>query len=167
MAELHGRSLCLLAPSERTVRGKRERATRGSRWFVTQAPRMLAHYRHLVLRLSRRCCRQRRCSSHVLGHSPRLLLVPPLPTSVASQSPSCSNPPSGLEHRRSRREGFGALHDAGVDEDDLAGLDFAKAEARVDKPLLDDQLHVSGLVRESFRQASFVFSILVLVLLFL
>ena len=39
------------------------------------------------------------------------------------------------------REHFGALHDAGVDEDDFSRRGFAKAEAFVDEPLVDDELH--------------------------
>ena len=39
------------------------------------------------------------------------------------------------------REDFGTLDNAGVDEDDLSCGDFSKAEAFVDEPLVNDELH--------------------------
>ena len=93
-------------------------------------------------------CRQRHCSSYLLGHPVRLLLVPSHPPGVASTS----------ARRLARRW-------RGSDQNDFAGLDFAKAAALIDKPLVDDQLHNFGLVRESFCQAGFVLFILLFVFL--
>ena len=49
-----------------------------------------------------------------------------------------------------------ADRNAGVDEDDFACRDFAKGEAFVDKPLVDDELDDFGLVREDVQEAGFV-----------
>ena len=57
------------------------------------------------------------------------------------------------------------MHDASMDEDSFACGDFAKAEAFVDKPLVDDKLHGFGLVTESFLQVGFTFFVVLLVLL--
>ena len=40
-----------------------------------------------------------------------------------------------------------------MDEDDFACRDFAEAEANVDEPLVDDELHDFGLVREGVQEA--------------
>ena len=39
---------------------------------------------------------------------------------------------------RADHEHFSTMHDAGMDEDSFACGDFAKAEAFIDKPLVDD-----------------------------
>ena len=45
-------------------------------------------------------------------------------------------------------ENFGTTDDAGMDEDDFACGDLTKAEAFVNEPLVDDELHDFGLVYE-------------------
>ena len=86
--------------------------------------------------------------------------------------PSPSLGPSIVVHDLQARvcadhEDFGALHDDDVDEDSLASLDFAKTDALVDKPPIDNHVHDFGLVRESFCEAGFVLFVLLLFLLFL
>ena len=54
---------------------------------------------------------------------------------------------------RADREDFDTSDTAGVD---FACRDFAKAEAFVDKPLVDDELRDFGLVREGVQEAGFV-----------
>ena len=48
------------------------------------------------------------------------------------------------------REHFSALHDVGVNEDEVSCWRFAKAGALVDKPLADDEHHYFGLVLQGF-----------------
>ena len=48
-----------------------------------------------------------------------------------------------------------ALHCAGVDEDDLTRESLTKAEALVDEPFVDSQLHEFGVVSEGFFEAGF------------
>ena len=62
-------------------------------------------------------------------------------------------------------EHLGALHDAGVDEDDFSCCCPAETEASVDEPLVDDQSHGFGLVRESFLKVGFMFGVVGIVLL--
>ena len=97
-------------------------------WLVTQSQRVVAHHRDLVIRLSRR---QRHCASQLLGHNARLLLVTLLLPGFASPKPSVldllSTGSSIVVHDLHPRAGpdredFVALHDADVDEDDLASL---------------------------------------------
>ena len=62
-------------------------------------------------------------------------------------------------HSRLSADGqdFGTSNNAGVDEDDFACQNFAKAKASVDEPLVDDELHNFGPVRESVWEAGFAF----------
>ena len=50
---------------------------------------------------------------------------------------------------------LGTSDDAGVDEDDFACWDYAKAEAFVDEPLVDNELDDFGPVREGVLEAGF------------
>ena len=94
----------------RMMRAERERAARGQwrdgvrfGWLVTQSQRVVAHHRDLVIRLSRR---QRHCSSQLLGHNARLLLVtlflPGFPSPRPPPSPPLCGPERLLEDELQR-----------------------------------------------------------------
>ena len=130
---------------------------------VVQACRVAAHLGDL-LRLRCQFCRQRCCSSHLLRHSARPLRVSLLFPRGVSPGFACSIPPLGSNvvvdnlHPRVSAHGkdFGTSDNAGVDENDFACRDSAKAEAFVDEPLVDDEPHDLGRVREGVREAGFV-----------
>ena len=65
------------------------------------------------------------------------------------------------------REDFGTSDSVGLDEDDFACRDSAKAEASVDEPLVDDELHDFGPVRDGIREAGFVLFVFKLGVFFL
>ena len=137
-------------------------------WLVT-------HRSGLLFGLSCQFGSQRRWSPYLLGHSVRLFLVPLLSPRVSSPCSSCSIPPLGTSRVAddlrpcdgADHEHLGALHNAGVDEDDFSCCRFAETEAFVDEPLVDDQSHDSGLVRESFLKVGFVLGIVDFILLLL
>ena len=56
-------------------------------------------------------------------------------------------------------ENFGTSDNAGVDEDDFACGDPSKAEAFVNEPLVDNELHDFGPVCEGVWEAGFAFFI--------
>ena len=126
-----------------------------------QASRVAAHLGDFLLRFCCHLCRH--CSSDLLRHSARPLLVSLIFPRGVSPSCACSSPPLGSSvvnnlHPRvnADREDFGTSDNAGVDEDDFACRDFAKAEAFVDEPPVDDELHDLGPVREGVREAGSV-----------
>ena len=75
--------------------------------------------------------------------------IPPLGSSVVTHH---LHPRVSADH-----EDFGTSDNAGVDEDDFACGDSSKAEAFVDEPLVDNELHDFGPVCEGVREAGFAF----------
>ena len=70
--------------------------------------------------------------------------IPSLSTSLVAHD---LRPCFSADHEHLR-----ALHDAGMDEHDLTSGSPAKAVSLVDEPLVDNQLHDFGAVREGFSE---------------
>ena len=126
-----------VARGERTSQDQREQAARGRwrdavgfGWLVTQTRRVVARHRDHLLTLTRKFCRQRRCSFHLRGHSAPSPCPSP-PSGRCVPRPFVLETVPGLKHRRSR-----PAH-AGVEKDDVASLDVTKTDHLVDKPFVD------------------------------
>ena len=83
--------------------------------------------------------------------------------SVTSANPSCSAPfqglsivPAAMPRLCDDQEALRAMRDVGAHEDDVASLDTAQAESRVNNPCVDTQLRNCGLAQESVFQAGLV-----------
>ena len=132
--------------------------------LIAKSQRVIAHHGDILFWLSCQFCCQRSCTSHLLSHSVRLLLVILLPR-TAYPSISCLIPLLGtsVASHGLRPWHLSTMHDAGVDESNLPLTDLAKTEAFVDEPLIGNQLRDFGLVRESQNRTG----LMLLVLLFL